>query len=270
MGSVVQHGPHNDRVYLMRLRAGGTPGLVAALDALAERKRYGKIFAKIPATAWPAFRSAGYVKEAVVPGFFAGKTDGYFVSRYLSENRNGSLHNAVPSKQGASARKKTTDRPCRHGADTAAVFQCRPSDAVEMSGIYRRVFASYPFPIHDPAYLRRMMTEGGLYFGFRIDSGIAALAAAEIDAKNRNAEMTDFATLPEWRGQGFAGRLLDHMERKVRRLGVETAYTIARATSAGMNAVFSGRGYRYAGLLKNNSQICGRIQSMTVWYRRLT
>jgi hypothetical protein len=36
-----------------------------------------------------------------------------------------------------------------------------------------------------------------------------------------------------------------------------------------MNSVFGNCGYRYAGLLKNNSQICGSIQSMTVWYQRL-
>jgi lysine 2,3-aminomutase len=36
-----------------------------------------------------------------------------------------------------------------------------------------------------------------------------------------------------------------------------------------MNAVFRNRGYRYAGLLKSNSQISGGLQSMTVWYKHL-
>lgn len=138
-----------------------------------------------------------------------------------------------------------------------------------MSNIYRQVFRSYPFPIQQPTYLIHMMTEGVPYFCVRMKDRIAAIAAAEIDSEHQNAEMTDFATLPEWRGMGFAGMLLRHMERKTRERGVITTYTIARAESLGMNAVFKNNGYTYAGLLKNNSQIGGRIQSMTVWYKRL-
>ena len=115
-----------------------------------------------------------------------------------------------------------------------------------------------------------MMQEGVPYYCIRIEGRIAALAAAEIDLASKNAEMTDFATLPKWRGMGLAGMLLSHMDKKARELGLETAYTIARAGSHGMNFVFQNNGYNYAGLLKNNSQICGSIQSMTVWYKHLT
>jgi hypothetical protein len=59
------------------------------------------------------------------------------------------------------------------------------------------------------------------------------------------------------------------MDKKTRKLGIKTAYTIARAASHGMNSVFKNGGYTYSGLLKNNSQICGSIQSMTVWYKHL-
>ena len=59
-----------------------------------------------------------------------------------------------------------------------------------------------------------MIQEGVLYFCICIESRIAAIAAAEIDLDSKNAEMTDFATLPKWRGMGFAGMLLSHMEKK--------------------------------------------------------
>jgi putative beta-lysine N-acetyltransferase len=138
-----------------------------------------------------------------------------------------------------------------------------------MSVIYQQVFKSYPFPIQKPIYLKRMMKKGVLYFCIRTESRIAAIAAVEIDLVNKNAEMTDFATLPKWRGMGFAGILLNHMDKKTRKLGIKTAYTIARAASHGMNSVFKNSRYNYAGLLKNNSQICGSIQSMTVWYKHI-
>jgi len=96
------------------------------------------------------------------------------------------------------------------------------------------------------------------------------LIATLDDMANQNAEMTDFATPSKLRGMGFAGMLLKHMDQQTRKLGIKTAYTIARAASHGMNSVFKNSGYNYAGLLKNNSQICGSIQSMTVWYKHLT
>ena len=45
-----------------------------------------------------------------------------------------------------------------HGLDPADFAPLRlraalPADAEAMSRLYRKVFASYPFPIHDPAYL---------------------------------------------------------------------------------------------------------------------
>jgi putative beta-lysine N-acetyltransferase len=114
-----------------------------------------------------------------------------------------------------------------------------------------------------------MMNEGVPYYAIRESGRITALAAAEIDRDHQNAEMTDFATLPEWRGKGYAGVLLDHIERKAGEFGLKTVYTIARASSKGMNAVFQNRAYTFSGLLKNNSQICGAIQSMTIWYKHI-
>ncbi len=82
-GSIIQHGPHNNRIYLMQLNTGDTQGLIATLDDMALKNDYGKIFAKISAPTWNAFKSADYIKEAVIPRFFAGKTDGFFNCQVL-------------------------------------------------------------------------------------------------------------------------------------------------------------------------------------------
>jgi len=269
-GSVIQHGSHNDRIYLMRLNTNDTDGLIANLDEMALKKGYGKIFAKIPAVKWSAFKSADYVKEAVVPGFFAGKTDGFFIAKYFSTRRQKAQNVEEPFRLVNQAGEGSASNNHRTGRDRRNVVACKPSDAAEMSVIYQQVFKSYPFPIQKLTYLKRMMQEGVLYYCIRIEGRIAAIAAAEIDLASKNAEMTDFATLSKWRGRGLAGMLLSHMEKKTRMLGIKTAYTIARAASHGMNSAFKNSGYHYAGLLKNNSQICGSIQSMTVWYKHLT
>jgi len=268
-GSVIQHGPLNNRIYLMRLNTDDTHGLIATLDDMAFNNDYGKIFAKIPAPAWNAFKSADYTKEAVVPGFFAGKTDGFFVAKYFSAGRQKARNVEKLSGLVKQAGEGSANKNHRTGRAARDVVSCNPTDAAEMSGIYRQIFKSYPFPIQEPTYLKQMIEEGVLYFCIRIEGRIAAIAAAEIDSASKNAEMTDFATLPKWRGMGFAGMLLSHMDKKTRKLGIKTAYTIARAESHGMNSVFKNSGYNFAGLLKNNSQICGSIQSMTVWYKHI-
>jgi putative beta-lysine N-acetyltransferase len=138
-----------------------------------------------------------------------------------------------------------------------------------MAAVYARVFESYPFPIHDPAYLLETMDNDVRYQGVFQDDRLIALASAEIDVRGGNAEMTDFATLPDARGQGLAGLLLCGLESMLAEAGIATAYTIARATSFGMNITFAKNGYEYAGTLVNNTHIAGGLESMNVWYKRL-
>lgn len=268
-GALVQHGPHNDRIYLMQLRNADPCRIPATLEALAHQKGYGKVFAKIPATVWPNFLSAGYTQEALVPGFFKGRTAGVFAAKYFSNARR-----QIPPEERRLERigprgGESADPVHRPGRSRRVVAACRPQDAEELSRIYRQVFATYPFPVNRPVYLKHMMQEGVRYFAVRAQGRIAAAAAAEIEQREQHAEMTDFATLPRHRGRGMAGSLLRHMEKTARALDIKTAFTIARAASPGMNAVFRKNRYRYAGLLRNNTQIAGRLESMTVWYKSL-
>ncbi len=263
-GSLIQHGRHNDRIYLMHLDGGDHEGLIATLDRMAADRGYGKIFAKIPATAWSVFQRSGYVQEARVPGFFKGETDGLFIAKFFSEDRRQPGRPPGVARQGQMA---ATNGPNRVLPATIAV--CSPSDATAMAAFYDRTFESYAFPIHRPEFIRRAMQAHTLYVCARIGTELAALAAAEIDAANRNCEMTDFATMPAYRQMGLASRLLDRLDTEARQRGLNTAYTIARADSSGMNRVFASAGYRYAGRLINNTQIGGRIRSMAVWYKRL-
>jgi hypothetical protein len=49
--SIIQHGKHSDRAYLMSLATDDLPAIVPYLDRLASTRGYSKIFAKIPAAA---------------------------------------------------------------------------------------------------------------------------------------------------------------------------------------------------------------------------
>ena len=268
-GSVVQHGAHNDRIYVLKLEPGTVQELLPCLDSLASENGYGKILVKTPSPLWPAFRECGYVREAVVPGFFKGETDGVFAAKFMSDPNtmevlDAKLKRLINDEQDADAAFQRAG-----GAATYQVASCSRSDLPEMCKVYQSVFATYPFPIDRPSYLGQVLNKDALYYCLKAKGVIAAVSAAEIDRKAQNAEMTDFATLPKWRGRRFASRLLKHMESEMAKRKIKVLYTIARADSLAMNLVFKRNGYGYGGVLKNNSQICGRIENMLVWYKHL-
>jgi beta-lysine N6-acetyltransferase len=264
-GSIVHHGAASDRAYLMKL--GGDPVVAAGnLEQLARKKGYSKIIAKVPARARQSFATAGYKLEGAVPGYFRGQETAFFMVKYLAAFR----RRAVRPKQVAEvldvARRRLPQPPAQAGEDCR---RARPQDAEAMAELYREVFASYPFPIHDPAYLRKTMEENVLYFGFWEGGRPVALASAEMDRVAGSAEMTDFATHPDCRGGGMATQLLAAMEGEMQRQQVATLYTIARAVSFGMNLTFAKLGYRYGGTLTRNTQISGALECMNIWFKGL-
>ena len=267
--TTIQHGPHNSRIYLMKLYEADAPNIIQAMDELAKEKGYGKILAKVPGVLSSVFEQRGYGEEAVIPGFFGGGEDMVFMAKYFSPERRLEKHQDQINKILAIAQKKITGGIRNSCGHQDMIRRCTPSDARDMSSVYQRVFQTYPFPIHDPEYLIDTMGRHIHYFCVREGKAIIALASSEMDADSLSAEMMDFATLPDWRRQGFACRLLSQMEREMKRLGMLTAYTIARALSPGMNITFAEMGYNYAGTLKNNCNISGCIQSMNVWYKTL-
>ncbi|WP_340819709.1 putative beta-lysine N-acetyltransferase [Methanolobus sp. WCC4] len=267
--SVIQHGSLNDRVYLMKLSPEDYEELPSQVEGLAEENGYSKIFSKIPSSARNYFQSSGHVEEAHVPGMYNGNDAASFMAKFLSNERS---REKVPDEVEAvlSNALSKLGRPKEvELSDDEECSICVEEDVEEMAGIYGKVFPSYPFPIQDPLYLLRTMHEDLIYFGIRKDGKLVAIASCEMDVQNRNVEMTDFATLPEFRGKGYSHYLLSKMEEKMREMDIITAYTIARARSYGMNTVFSRNSYVYAGTLVNNTNISGGIESMNVWYKRL-
>ncbi|MFH7320981.1 putative beta-lysine N-acetyltransferase [Desulfurivibrio sp. D14AmB] len=269
--SLIQHGKSSDRVYLMKAADEDMPGLLNELERLAGQEDYGKIFAKAPARWGREFAAAGYRVEAEVPGFYQGRESGLFLGKYFKEERaEMAAGEEIAAVLNLCAQKETaTPAPAQSPGEDYLVRLCTPADCEAMAELYRRVFPSYPFPIHDPEFLGRTMAEQVCYVGAWRQGRPAALASAEFSATASHAEMTDFATAPEDRGRRLAARLLTGLEEEMAAREIKLAYTIARALSPGMNLAFARAGYRHAGTLVNNTQICGRIESMNVWHKPL-
>jgi len=268
-GALLQHGPSSDRVYLMKLASPDVPRIIRFMEQLASTKGYSKLFAKVPEQAEGWFRAQGFKVEARVPGMFNGSQDGCFMAKYPKRERSVISSPKLVQKVLKTAREQDlqSGQSLPEGWKIDAMT---PDDAKTMADLYSRVFESYPFPIHDPEYLRSTMDSHVRYFGVRDDAGrLTALASAEMDCSAGNVEMTDFATLEDARGKGLASILLAHMEKEMAGAGISAAYTIARAHATGMNIVFARQGYAFAGTLPNNTQIKGDLESMNVWYKHL-
>lgn len=266
--STIQHGKFNNRIYLMELAENDCPDIINELDELAHQNDYTKIFAKVRETFVDDFVDNGYEYEALIPGFFENGDKAYFLGKFFDENRTIITNKIKVEKVIATAQdKKLVDTPL----NLESGFEYRIAtklDVQDMVEIYKEVFPTYPFPIHDTDYIKKTMDENIIYFGIWKDKKLVALSSSEMDPEEKNVEMTDFATLPEYRGHGFALFLLDKMERKMVELGIQTFYTIARAVSFGMNITFAKMGYKYTGTLKNNTNISGHIESMNIWYKK--
>lgn len=268
--SVIQHGKTSNRVYLMKLSKKDFPHIMSEINKLAAENGYTKIFAKVPAFAKESFRADGYKEEAYIPGFYRGKEDAFFMARYFDPRRAcfsdaASVEKVIQTAKNAAPVQAEVLTP-------EGVFNYRPlneKDIPDMAAVYKKVFETYPFPIHNPDYLAATMKDNVVYFGVWDQNSLIAVSSCEMDIQSKNVEMTDFATHPDYRGRGLASFLLMKMEDEMRRIGVLTAYTIARATSYGMNITFGKHKYIYSGTLINNTNISGGIESMNIWYKTL-
>lgn len=268
-GGIIQHGKCNDRIHLIKLGSDPSTTYPWDLIRLAKDKNYSKIFTKVPEHLGAIFAEAGYLEEAFIPSFFSGKEAVVFMSFFLKAERMAEVNVLDIENMMDIVRQRNETKTLPLLEKRFSIGKCNKTDIPGLVEIYKKIFASYPFPINDPVYLADTMDSHVDYFAIETDGKIISASAAEKDMDNKNTELTDFATLPEWRGNGFAQLLLAQMEYDLKKQKIKTAYTIARAISPGMNITFKKSGYKFCGRLRNNTNISGRIESMNVWYKSI-
>ena len=271
-GSIIQHGQLNKRVYLMKLDSTDCPStIIQDINKLARENKYTKIFCKIPASAAPLFFANGFLPEAQIPAFYNNEEAAFFVSKFLSSDRLleietdrlSDLSKLLNEQKSMSKEAKSTS------TEGITLRRLEKADYEQITEIYREVFVTYPFPIYNPGFILKSIKDGTQYYGAEIEGKLVALASAEIDKKGKNAEMTDFATLPQFRGRSLAVLLLGEIEKAMKKQGITTLYTIARLNSVGMNKTFLKMNYCYSGTLIKNTHIAGKIESMNVLYKHI-
>jgi putative beta-lysine N-acetyltransferase len=267
--SIINHGKYNNRIYLMKLDKKDFPNIISIMDDLAKSQGYTKIFAKIASSMKDEFINSGYTVEATIPGFykeaepviFLGK---YFTKERASEKDSNKIKEILNICGGRDISNKQIEINEKYQFEI-----CKKSDIKEICKEYKKVFETNPIPNIDEEYIEKTMNENLIYFSIKDEEKIVSLASTEMDYISKSVEMTDFATLPEYRGNGFSVFLLSKMQEEMRQKNFHVAYTIARAVSYGMNITFSKLNYQFAGTLINNTNISGDLESMNIWYKIL-
>lgn len=261
----IYFSPLNQRIQVLEYQARDPKSMVASLGDGAREAGFGKVFLKAPSDEQRTFEAAGMVAEATIAGYFAGQP-AVVMSLFLNDSRRKSRCADDQAEILRRIQERPADDSIAELPRDYRMSRALPSDSFELAALYDRVFASYPFPITDPEYLEKTMRTNVVYRIIRDAGGeIVAAASAETDPELRNAEMTDFATLPSQRGLGLAQHLLAALEEDMAECGIPNLYTIARARSAGMNRVFYNRGYEWTGTLVNNCHIAGQFEDMHIW-----
>jgi len=260
----------NQRIQVVDYEADDLLTMVGELEQEGRDRGYGKVFIKAPMEDRPPFEEAGLSTEASITGYFAGEPAAV-MSMFLEDERQHQANSDEQERILRAIRTRPADPSLPPLPPGYRMTVAEPDDAEEMAALYSTVFASYPFPITEPEYVVSTMESHVVYRILRDAGGsVVAAASAETDPEHLNAEMTDFATLPDQRGLGLAQHLLAALEDDMEERGIPNLYTIARARSAGMNRVFYNRGYHWTGTLVNNCHIAGRFEDMHVWCKPLS
>lgn len=264
------HSELNRRIQVVEYEGADLRAMVAELEQEGRNRGFGKVFLKAPIADRIPLEEAGMCAEATIEGYFAGEP-AVVMSMFLDDERRYRPFAEQQEEVLTAIRARPADPSLPALPAGYCMSVAGPDDAEELAALYGTVFASYPFPIVDPGFLTRTMASHVVYRVLRDGEGsVVAAASADTDPEHANAEMTDFATLPDQRGLGLAQHLLAALEDDMSERGIPNLYTIARARSAGMNRVFYNRGYDWTGTLVNNCHIAGRFEDMHVWCKPLS
>ena len=258
--------PFNNRVKLKSFQ-GDLQLAVEALQQEAQSSGYGKAIAYVRKEERDRFTNA-FAEEGHIPGFFDG-VDAHCMTAFFQQER------SVPRDQEKAneiIRIAQAKEPTVQSFKPQFSFrQAHDDDVSALARLYGTVFGdSYPTPLSDPGYVKEAMKSGSVFWLVFEGSALCGAASLETNMELRNAEVTDCAVYPDYRGQGLLADLVGQLEDIGRQMGLQCLYSLSRALLPGINIVLAAAGYRYYGRLVNNCRICGGFEDMNIWQKFIT
>lgn len=239
---------------------------VAFLETTAQKHNLYKIIIVAKQKDWEALFVRDFLLEALHPSFFKGEP-GFHLAKFTNIERQESNHRLIEK----TLLKRVQESP-HTSRDLPSEYTIKTADLVsipELSNLYTKVFSTYPSPMNDHTYLEKIMQKTSIFKIMLYQNKIISAASIDVDQRTSSAELTDCATIKGHCGKGLISHLVKSLEIEAKKLNLITLYSIARARSIGMNSVFSHNMYHYYGCLINNCHICGQLENMNIWSKRI-
>jgi putative beta-lysine N-acetyltransferase len=269
MGKAIDLDPHNRRIKVYKMpEAEMFPSAKKALEELAEQNDCDKIIFYSKEHEKKCLEQIQCGQEGKIDGFFQGE-DAYIYSLFLNPIRNQSL--AMEQEQKVMEIVKEDQKEVTE-ISLCSDFTMRSAqvqDAPRMARLYDEVFETYPTPINETDFIVEMMNSDVYFTIIEHDGELVSACSADVFPSFNAAEMTDCATLPEYRGNGLLSQQFLHLEKKMEKMGLQTLFSYSRAVSVGMNLINSRHGYSYGGRLIQNSNIAGQFEDMNIWVKNI-
>jgi beta-lysine N6-acetyltransferase len=264
----IVHDDRNLRLKLYGLRSSAELSSAAAVIDESSARGVSKLIVYARPGDAEGWRRAGLLHEGTIRRYFADGGDAEIWSRFSTKERRRTADTEAQDRTVEIARALEATAP-----ELAEGYRCEIAtreDAHTIAILMKKVFSPYPETI-DAESIAAAIAEGEKHFRVVRDAGgrIVASASAEIDSRNRSAELTDCATDPQARGRGLMRFILRALEIDLReRFRITDLYTLARADEPAMNCAFAKLGYDYTGRLVNNCRMPNGWESMNIWCRR--
>ncbi|CQR72933.1 N-acetyltransferase YodP [Sporomusa ovata DSM 2662] len=256
----------NHRLKIKKYSCSNYDDFVNYVEYIADANSLSKIIMVAQEFDWEKLFVRGFVLEALHPTFFAG-LPGFHIAKFMENKRRISLQWDIEEDI---VKQVRTARPnLKSLTDEYEIRSATLNDIPALTQLFNIVFATYPTPLNDAEYLQKLLETNSVFKLVVHHKEIVSVASIDIDYNTKSAELTDCATLRQYEGQGLMSHLVVALEKEAKKLQLITLYTIARAESVGINLVFARNGYNYYGRFVNNCSICGKIEDMNLWSKRV-
>lgn len=240
--------------------------LGAALRVAAAERGRGRVVVLAPESLGAGLAAAGFFREAIMPGFYEGRLDCHVMGAAPDARRRCPSNVIETRRVDALLRRRT---PAKQVHEHVPTHRATAEDAPAVARLIADCFDYYPTPSGVPDFIATEIGGGTIFRIVRDGARVVACASANLVGSARTAELTDCATHPDQRGRGLMQSILADLQGDLRAMGYPTAFTLSRASVAGINLAFQRLGFAWHGRMIRSCRIGDGLEDMNVWSRRL-
>jgi putative beta-lysine N-acetyltransferase len=253
----------NKRLRVLKIMGNKEESILEKIYEVAKLNKLGKIWAVATIDQWEWFFKWGYILEGILPRYFDSGS-AYYMAYFLSSERRISTLIDEEERLINNLKKQNLAGKIPALPEGYEMRLGNFEDVEELAKFYDEIFPTYPTPMHDPKYVKKMMNNKVIFNIIFWKGKIVTAASADIEEASKTVEMTDIACSPEHRGKQLPVIAINSLEKKMKQLKMKTLYTLARAKLPGINKAFYRLGYSYYGRLINNCDIFDGYEDMNL------